>query len=229
MNSRQKLKHDCNSHTTFFQRSFLHRQSDGAALSCSELTLVSLRRAAGFQDGPDHSHEGSRLVPAEPRRLLCPRRPVETGVGEGRPGSCQPPVHPTARHQVGQIKKDRRRVSSDPLLSLTGNPGEANLKACFLRETLFWFKLLIRLLPFNFIHQRELLSGISGCVFVRWQVLLKSSRLEDRLLWGECSSRTRKSNLGHICSVNSLSCCGTEYLLGVIKPWNVALFSPSVL
>lgn len=147
MNSRQKLKHDCNGwplksvncHTTFFQRSFLHRQSDGAASFCSVLTLVSLRRAAGFQDGPDHSHEGSRLVPAEPRRLLCPRRPVEAGVGEGRPGSRQPPVHPTARHQVGQIKKDGRRVSSDPLLSLIRNQGEANLKVCFLREPLFWF------------------------------------------------------------------------------------------
>lgn len=146
MNSRQKPKHDCNGwplksvncHTTFFQRSFLHRQSDDAASFCSVLTLVSLRRAAGFQDGPDHSHEGSRLVPAEPRRLLCPRRPVEAGVGEGRPGSRQPPVHPTARHQVGQIKKDRRRVSSDPLLSLIRNQGEANLKVCFLREPLFW-------------------------------------------------------------------------------------------
>lgn len=58
--------------------------------------------AAGFQNGPDHRHESARLIPAEPRRILCAGRPVEAGVGKGRPGPCQPPVNPTACRQVGQ-------------------------------------------------------------------------------------------------------------------------------
>lgn len=60
--------------------------------------------AAGFQDRPDHSHEGARLVPVKPRGLLRSCRPVEAGVGEGCPGPCQPPVHPTACCQVGQLR-----------------------------------------------------------------------------------------------------------------------------
>lgn len=58
--------------------------------------------AAGFQDRPHHRHEGARFTPAEPRRLLRACRPMEAGVGERGPGSCQPPVHPTARRQVTQ-------------------------------------------------------------------------------------------------------------------------------
>lgn len=57
---------------------------------------------AGVQNRPDHRHEGARLVPAQPRRLLRAGRPVEAGVGKGRPGPSQPPVDPTARRQVAQ-------------------------------------------------------------------------------------------------------------------------------
>lgn len=57
--------------------------------------------AAGFQDGPDHGHESARLVSAEHRGLLRPSWPMEAGVGEGRPGPRQPPLHPTACCEVG--------------------------------------------------------------------------------------------------------------------------------
>lgn len=57
---------------------------------------------SGVQDRPDHRHEGAWLVPAEHRGLLHPRRPLETGVGEGCPGPRQPPVHPAACCQVGR-------------------------------------------------------------------------------------------------------------------------------
>lgn len=66
--------------------------------TCSKMLVLC---AVGFQDRPDHSHESARLVSAEPGGLLHPCWPVEAGVGEGRPGPRQPPLHPTSCCEVG--------------------------------------------------------------------------------------------------------------------------------
>lgn len=63
----------------------------------------------GFPDRLDHSHEDPRFIPAQPRGLLHPGRPVATGMGERCAGACWGRGHPRACGEVSQVAQTRGR------------------------------------------------------------------------------------------------------------------------